>query len=59
MYPDEPNLKLRLIDGIEYGIEVEFYVKEGYVISLFIKQIPIMKSMILCSYIQIRACVYT
>ena len=37
MYPDESNLKLRLIDGTEYGIQVEFYVKEGYIISLFIK----------------------
>lgn len=59
MYPDESNLKLRLIDGTEYGIQVEFYVKGGYIISLFIKQIPIIKSMILCNYIQMRACVYT
>lgn len=59
MYPDESNLKLRLIDGTEYGIQVEFYVKEGHVISLFINQIPIIESMILCSYIQIRSCVYT
>lgn len=29
MYPDESNLKLRLIDGTEYGIQVEFYVKGG------------------------------
>lgn len=59
MYPDESNLKLRLIDGTEYGIQVEFYVKGGHIISLFIKQIPIIKSMVLCSYIQMRACVYT
>ena len=59
MYPDESNLKLRLIDGTEYGIQVEFYVKGGYIISLFIKQIPIIKSMILCNYIQMRSCVYT